>query len=764
MGLYDNYRISNSTAIPQFVGSAGEDFIKVGQYKQGLYDQNVSISNTIGSQADEINSTLPQDQAAVDELRKDTQSKIQEIGKRGDWENSGQEVQQLGQHFANRSREIMAPQQQFADYRKGLEEKELNLTPEQKQGLVGMSLQGYQGLKKNARGQYVGSFNGQAAAKNIDVNKKVDEWVKDAAIAKYGSEVETMSSDDGGMWIMKNGEKLEKLLPDRIKEIVRNASSNDQEYQAYKNQEGRLAGYHASQFSSPNQLPDGPLKKAAIDTANKYGVPFGKAYQVVAEQAANGDVDNRAMGYAVQKYFRDNRETVHDMKDNPYMLKDYGTKEPPTTIPPFISQGPDSKLTDDERDLRKLTRTTEDNKKSLSDTRGSIDKINKDLSNSSLSPSTRTQLEAEKNTLLKKQDNVQSQVNRSDEIMGYSKDRTAQDMGYDDYDTFLKHNSGTLRTSINKIFPTGITTVGGKKLSVDDLTEAAADGRIRPDVKTYSGAGGSSAPNTIGATIVMKDGSKVYLDAKQKGAALANSVSAVTDNGSTAINKFNKKLSDTHEANVRDFSVQTSNISLSENDRKELAAHIKSNMDGVRFSKPGQVDAVKPPDDIKVYTIGTNGLGSDVKIRVEGADKDGKGTGDYYDVTMGNSNIGDIISSKLGESNDPSSRMAADMLQANSGARQLLNNIPGNKIHVGQMQVPGSKSTDADGIDVSVKITRSRDGSISYNLIQEDNGKILKTSGSAGVAGSWIDNLQSKSTYSNGQKQTDLNVKSRRSR
>ena len=55
-GLYGDYRLANSTAIPQFEGSAGEDFIKVGQYKQGLYDTNSQQASDIGEQSDNISS------------------------------------------------------------------------------------------------------------------------------------------------------------------------------------------------------------------------------------------------------------------------------------------------------------------------------------------------------------------------------------------------------------------------------------------------------------------------------------------------------------------------------------------------------------------------------------------------------------------------------------------------------------------------------------------------------------------------------------
>lgn len=760
MGLYDNWKLSNSTSIPQYEGSAGDDFIKVGQYKQGLYDQAQQADINLGRQANEVSSTFAQDQPVVDELRNQVQGKIKDITQRGDLENAMPEIQALGQHFANRQREILAPQQKAAEYRKSLDEKELNLTPEQKQGLYAMSVAGYKGLQKNARGQYVGSFSGEGAAKNIDVNKKVDEWVKDAVTHKYGQETETLSSDDGGMWIVKNGVKVDRLTPQQITGIVSNAAANDNEYQSFKNMSGKLNSFKVGHIYDHTDVADGPIKDAALQLAKSQGVQFKDAYKSLIEHETKKNIDDAALGYATGKYSKDDKSTISEIKANPYEEARQKHSLEQTAITPFISQGPDSKLTDDEKNYNVISKNTSKVKEDLGDARNSLSAIDKKLSGT-LDAATRTQLQSEREALQKNIDGMTQKSNRNDEIMGYSKDLTAQHMGYDNYDSFLQKNGQGLKNTISKTFPAGLK-IGDRTISVDELTEAAADNRIRKSIMIPRGAGADVKPITTGADITLKDGTRIHLTKEQKGAILGDSIDEQANTSSSKIKQFNDKLAEEHSANVKDFSVQGSNVSLGETDRKDIAAHIKSNMDGVRFSNPGQIDAVKAPDDFEVYTIGTTGLGNDAKIRVQGKDSDGKPTGKFYDVTMTNSNIAENISRKLAESTTPEGKMAADVLSANSGARQLYSTIPGNKVKVGQMRL--DDSSNSDPVDVSIKVTRNRDKTISYNLIRDDNGTILKSSGSAATAGSWMDNLQGKDTYSNGRKTDSYNVKSRRPR
>lgn len=329
--LYDRYQLSNSTTIPQYQGSAGRESVQVGQYLQGLYDQNLAGAMNINSSADEVDTVLPQDKAAAEELRKTTQDQIHSISKSGDWENALPQVTQLGQNFANRYREIMAPQAAAQEYRtKTLTDKEKNLTPSQQTALMQMSVQQYPGLKKDARGRLIGQFNGIIPAKNIDVNEWIDKKLKDFATQKGGSEV--YSGTDGD-WLMKNGQKFERLSPGTIQSVLDAAMSNDQEFKGYMSQEGAIAGHNARDID-PTQLPDtmvgangkqqpNYLKYGAFQLAKQYGIPVKEAYQKIIEEQTKDQIVKNARVYGETKYQKNDRFTTEDMTGNPFALKSY---------------------------------------------------------------------------------------------------------------------------------------------------------------------------------------------------------------------------------------------------------------------------------------------------------------------------------------------------------------------------------------------------------------------------------------------------------
>lgn len=751
MAIYDGYKLSNSTTIPQFEGSAGDDFIKVGQYKQGIYDQAQSSGIKLGGEADEVNSILPQDQPLVEKLRQETQGQLKDIGTRGDWENAMPEIQALGQHFANRSKEIMAPQQALSEYRnKILTEKEKNLTPDQQQGLLAMSVSGYQGLKQNAKGQLIGQFNGITPAKNIDVNEWIDKRLKDVVASKQGDSYEF--SKEGDMWITKNGVKTEKIDPKRLQTILQAAQANDPEYSAFKDMQGKIAGFHAASITNPDLLPDklsdgspNTLKSDALTASKKYGLPFNRAYSLVVQQTTQDHIDHAVSTYGINKYMENNRTTEHELKTNEFTLKRYDTG----AVGPFVVQGPDSKLTNDEKNYDKVVSANQTAAETIQSTQGEINKLQKDLQGN-LSPSTKTQKQADLTNAQNRLTGLQSQKNRSEDILNYSKMLTAQNMGYQDYDDFLKKNSKGLDNAISKVYPNGIMTSKGRQVSKQELIEAAADNRIEANLVTGAAStGGGGAPYQTGTTITLKDGTKVPITGL-KATQLTNEIGDAFQGSAKNVRTFNDNLKTQHENNVKDFAIQSSNVQIPEDQRKELTVMLKGVKDGIRFSNPGEIASTSAPDNFHVVSLGTAGVGSETKLQVEELDKDGKPTGKYYDATLPNSNISEQMARHMGDSKSPESKQIADYISSGSGARQIMQSIPGNTIPVGKIKNP--TDTESDPIDVSIKIIRDpKDKTISYNLV-DDGGGILKHTNLVQEAGYWMDEIQGKDTYSNGRK------------
>lgn len=333
--LYDAYRLENSRAIPLYQGSTAPEALQVAQYNQGLYDTAQAGAFGIGNGLQGVTS-LPQDKAAVDELRSNVQGKLSQFAKAGDYENMVPQVQQLGVEFSNRFRELQAPIQQRAEYQKELENKDYNLTADQKAGLLAMSDAGYTGLKKDEYGRLTGRYSGSGYDKNIDLNEWVDKRIKDIAVQKGGSEI----ANDNGVWKIKRGSEWEKLDGDTIETVLRTSMANSADYLGYRGMMGNIAGFKAGKVtlaSIPDmiatkdaagkaiQVPN-PVKGQIKDTMAKYGLSEKEAISYITKRATEQDIENNAINYARTKYQVNNIKTKSETGIGDFQIKDYERK------------------------------------------------------------------------------------------------------------------------------------------------------------------------------------------------------------------------------------------------------------------------------------------------------------------------------------------------------------------------------------------------------------------------------------------------------
>lgn len=740
MSLYDRYQQSNSTVIPQYEGSSGEDFVKVGEYRQGQYDTAREAGNEIGDASGNLNvsgSGLAGVDAAADDLRSEVSGKIQGLTDKGDWENAIPDVKALGRHFANRSAEIMAPINALATYKKGLDEKELNLTPDQKAGLVGISVDAYNksgGLQKNPRGQYQGTSIGVAAAKNIDVNKKVDEWMKDFATHKGGTDIERDPAD-GALWIVKNGVKTEKLDPREIDAHIRTAAKNDNEFTAYQQQEGALAG-HKFRNVDPSQLPDGMFKQTALGVQQKHpGLNFSDALN----QSRQDEVLNNASIYAM-KYKKDDKFTERTIKMDEWTkyLDEKAdrlakAKADFESLAPIMTQGANTKTSAYNPDYKKASEGLTGTQNTIAQNTANI-KGWTDAMNATKDPAARTQYQT--NIADAKNTNalLNESVNRTKQIESQAQLDVAQKMGFHSYQDFLDNGTKSIDKAVSGAMGDKfqhIETKSGRSVTRQDIVNAIVKGKVSMttnDVPT--GAYGATKSIATGATVTLDDGTKVPIPESMGGTKLAEAAVSAHNDTSSRLAEFQKKVTDQYKSNVNNLSIATTNIDIpNPKMRESITNALKSNIAGVKFVNPGEIESQDAPKNFRVISASTAGGVDETRTKVELLEDDGKGTGKYMDAITTNDNINQTMSQILATAGTPEAQLLSKSILSKSTARRLGQMVPGQTEYV----------PNAEGRQIKIEMNKAKDSQkIVWNLIDE-KGDILASKSSAGEAAQWLD-------------------------
>lgn len=317
-GLYDAYRLSNSTVVPQFTGTTAPEALQVGQYLQQLYDTAKTGAADIGAATDNLQS-LEQDIPLQNEVRNKIQGDIAKMSASRDWENNVDAVRGLGRYYAQRSMELAAPMKQFQEYQASLENKDLGLRPEQKQILLARSKAGYAGLSKDPLGRFVGKFTGVSPAKNVDMTKWADSVMAGMKEFKNGQIIEY--SDDKG-YLVKKGSSKEWVSKERVQQALDAAFRIDGDVQSYMNMEGDNAGFNASRVpiglipdrSSTGQ-PNG-MKQQALQMAAQSGRSPEEMYGRLAKQATMNNLMDQTHRYLQTKYAYDRRESEQGLSSD----------------------------------------------------------------------------------------------------------------------------------------------------------------------------------------------------------------------------------------------------------------------------------------------------------------------------------------------------------------------------------------------------------------------------------------------------------------
>lgn len=755
MGLFDKYQLSNSTQIPQYVGSALPEYAKSVEMAQERYDMAsqgaLGINDTVTNSA-----YLPQDAGTWQKIKQNTDQDLDEWSNRGDYENLLGDVSRKARVVASRLMPIVESVKRREEYRKSLEDEKLGLTQQDKSTLLQMSDKAYKGVRYDESGKGFGQYAGRAADRAVDVN---DTIRKALSIMSPNGEIRG-SGGENGMWEWKTKNGWEAISKDDIRKALDYAYANDEDWKAHTRQQADLETFRRtanldedSALKSISAMPDGPLKASAMQAIEKGMSPRDVSERLVAQQVR---AEQRAniYGYGEAKAYRKTENTsdqgyssIYKMNYQADLNKEFEAMkrqwEKEDNENPISVQGPDSKLSDDEKNPDKvLEKNTEfNNQKATVETE--IKQYENQLNSPGLSADKKVQLQSNLDNAKSRLNTIQAGLTRNEQILSTVRNRTAQAMGFSGgYDEMVGKEAERILPDVQKLYPNGLQTVSGKKLSANDIAQAIVEKRVYASHVAQTPGGGygtmgvNATSSLTGVTIKGKDGTNVFVKLGANAEALNALAGDVVRKDNKRMDEFQKKFKSDYEKNVENFSIKSDIVGLSEKNQKRIEDVLMGAVGGVEFSEPGQFENIPEedrPGRFKVVSIKPQGTGSGVTLQVRELDSDGKPTGKVYDAKVTNTSIADYVSNLWVNSGVKNAENLGRAMRYNSGARTVNAMAVGDKKVIGRTILDNGKESN-----LTLQPIRNPDNSVTYQLY-DDNGTIHGTTTSSTEAGQWMD-------------------------
>ena len=337
MGLYDNYRQTNSTQIPQFAGS----FLPEMRDAQAAMALDYDYVKNSTSKVSYMNDNAPAMKSKVDQdyykkVHGEIQQTLGAITSSPNLEDMVAQTDQLAHISSMKLKPLGDRAMGYQAEVKRVDDSNWSATQkdEMKAKLIDDDERYGKGIYQDpVSGSMVGKFHqGKEIAKAIDLNEWMDKRVKDIVSQKGGGEV----TKSNGMYFIKTGGKSEVRLPDSILKVAQEAYDTDPEVQAYVQQQAGLSGWKAGQnpkdmykrISAPVLDKDGNetrnYLKENTDAALASGTPLREAIESAVTKQRQGEIKMSMFGYGIDKYKQNNQTDVYDMSADPFATQRLG--------------------------------------------------------------------------------------------------------------------------------------------------------------------------------------------------------------------------------------------------------------------------------------------------------------------------------------------------------------------------------------------------------------------------------------------------------
>lgn len=313
MGLYDNFRLQNST---QVYKQPGVPLDALGQ-TLGVLNERYDKSRATW---DSLKRTL--DQSPVHVKDRETFSKatqgirdqISSVQKGGNYEDMMWAASDAGNQLASVYMPFAQENKRFQDRLEAIEKSDASA--EDKKRLAIEAQMKYKGVQQDADGKWVsGGFDTPSIAKSIDMGKFVRETLSNMVAFENGYSNVSVEQAAGGEYFFNHDGKTTYIDADRVSKAIDQAVRLSPEVQDYLSQQGRLGTLGLDSLSYDDIAKGGDPEQLKVANQIKEqmaadpNLNFGQAYRQYFQGAIQQNLVNTAKGYGITNKAHKNTTT-----------------------------------------------------------------------------------------------------------------------------------------------------------------------------------------------------------------------------------------------------------------------------------------------------------------------------------------------------------------------------------------------------------------------------------------------------------------------
>lgn len=304
MGLYDNYKQTNSNLVESFAGSTVPELTKMKENLDNRYEVAKEKISTLDDMLVEA-PILEADKQNWVNINTEAQAKIGELSKRPDLENTVLDVHTYSAKVANKLKSLALQKKTRDEYQATVDK--MDLPDDIKQMYKEESDQKYGGLKFDEYGKATNSFVGGTPTKNVDTSEKIRKALQ---ILVSSGDVQSYTQDSAnGMYTIQTSNGIERRTANEVLGAMRSARAIDPEWQASDNQAVRAKVFNATknvtdetvqQFLDKETSDTGTqMQQQELKRLTEQGIPLKDAWKTIMADQAKKNFEDAEDRYAL---------------------------------------------------------------------------------------------------------------------------------------------------------------------------------------------------------------------------------------------------------------------------------------------------------------------------------------------------------------------------------------------------------------------------------------------------------------------------------